>query len=104
MNDLERVKEIEEAFGFPLRRVELAELFTAHAFLTSIYYYSLADMQDPRFYFKGARNYSVDEEGYVTGLALDYSPLLLLPMLGATPRYDTVTLARLKTDSRLGKG
>ena len=65
MNDLARIKQIEEIFGFSLNRVELAKLSTEKSFQV--------DSQT------GVRNYSVDENGFVTGLALDYCPLFLLP-------------------------
>ncbi|MBP6741075.1 MAG: hypothetical protein KA146_13845 [Leptospiraceae bacterium] len=82
MNDLDRIKEIERIFGFPLHRVEkLEQLTTEKVFYTtsSLWYWSIAKRQDPFFPYKGTRNYCLDDAGNVIGLSLDYSPLYLLP-------------------------
>jgi Leucine-rich repeat (LRR) protein len=79
MTDLERIKELEAAFRFPLRCAALENLFTEKSFLTTTTLYTLEYMQSPAFPYKGVRNYSLDENGNVTGLALDFSPLFLLP-------------------------
>jgi small GTP-binding protein len=63
MNDLDRMKEIEEIFGFPLHQVAFDNLLRQKSFQT-----------DHRL-----RNYSVDEEGFITGLALEFSSGFLLP-------------------------
>ena len=80
MNDLERIKHIKKTLGITLKLVPAAKLSTEHSFFTTanIFLYSLADRLDPKFFFKGVRNYSLDENGNVTGLALDFCGLFLL--------------------------
>ncbi|HEX8268008.1 MAG TPA: leucine-rich repeat domain-containing protein [Pyrinomonadaceae bacterium] len=65
MDDLSLIRELEKEFGFPLNRVELENLFTEKPF--------------PALYDWGVRNYSVDENNFVTGLAIDYCPMFFLP-------------------------
>jgi small GTP-binding protein len=65
MSDLDRIREIEERFGFPLRHVELESLFED-------------DFRQNSF-TRGIRSYCTDGNGNVTALALDFSPLFLLP-------------------------
>jgi len=65
MDDLSHIRELEKEFGFPLNRVELENLFTEKPF--------------PALYDMGVRNYSVDENNFVTGLAIDYCPMFYLP-------------------------
>ncbi len=65
MNDLDRIREIERIFGFPLHRVDnLEQLMTEKVFETG--------------FRKGTRNYCLDKQGNVTGLSLDFSPVYLL--------------------------
>lgn len=105
MNDLDRIKEIERIFGFPLHRVErLEDLGTEKGFEVGeeneAGNYSVNEqgivigfptrriktMEDPvtkkRRYLnveKGARNYCINKQGDVIGLSLDYCPVFLLP-------------------------
>lgn len=68
MNDLDRIKEIERIFGFPLHRVErLEDLGTEKGFF-------VGDESS-----KGTRNYCLNKQGEAIGLSLDYCPVFLLP-------------------------
>lgn len=77
MNDLERIKHIEETLGIKLHQVSLENLFTENFFLTDLQKV-LGYIQNPYFSYKGVRNYSLDKDGNVTGLGLDYCTLSLL--------------------------
>jgi len=77
MNDLERIKYIEEKLGIKLNQVSLENLFTEKYFLTELGF-NLSYIQKSYFPYKGVRNYSIDEAGNVTGLGLDFCNLFLL--------------------------
>ncbi len=68
MTDLERINKIESILGFELNRVPVEKLTTEKQFRTSIY-------GSPN----AARNYSMDQENRVVGLALDYSAVHRIP-------------------------
>jgi len=65
MTDLERIHFIEETFGFKLHHVPIEKLGTDYVFKA--------------LYDNGTRNYSTNPNGDVIGLALDFSPVFLLP-------------------------
>ena len=67
MNDLERIGEIENILGFELNRVPLEKLTREKLF-------------DAGWGEKGARNYSLDQNNRVDGLALDYAAVYSIPM------------------------
>ncbi len=80
MTDLERIHFIEKTFGFKLYHVPIEKLATENKFYTvSLIFYSLSEIEDENFFYKGTRNYSTDSNGNVIGLALDFSPYYLLP-------------------------
>ncbi|MGD8780926.1 MAG: hypothetical protein PVH88_18415 [Ignavibacteria bacterium] len=78
MADLEIIKKIEEIFGFELKRVEQKQVKAKDFFTVNPFSYSLRERESPQFPYKGARNYCLDENGFVTGLSLDYCPVFLL--------------------------
>jgi small GTP-binding protein len=84
MNDLDRIKEIERIFGFPLHRVEKLEQLTTEKVFES-------DDSDT------TRNYCLDEKGNVIGLSLDFSPVYLLPN-GFLTAFSQIKQLSLKND------
>ena len=79
MNDLERIKDLEKKIRIKLNRVSLDELFTANHFsANAIYSFSLSEIRNPKYIWNGVRNYSLDEQGNVNGLALDFCGLYVL--------------------------
>lgn len=77
-SDLEKIKQLEEILGFKLKRVNENEI-TRKDFNTWVF--ALSFVESLAYPFKGARNYSLDNDGFVTGLSLDYSPVFLLEYL-----------------------
>ncbi|NOU20112.1 MAG: hypothetical protein HOO91_21355 [Bacteroidales bacterium] len=80
MTDLERIHFIEETFGFKLHQVPIEKLATQNKFYTiPLFYISISEIDHVEYFFKGTRNYSINKESNVTGLALNFLSLSLLP-------------------------
>lgn len=79
MSDLERIRFIEQTFGFPLKQAQPGEISRKDFYTRNIWGYSLSYVLSPSFPHKGARSYCLDENNNVSGLALDFCPLFLLP-------------------------
>ena len=69
--DLEIIRKIERLLVIKLKQVPFEEIHKKDFYTVSTYYYTLSDLQSEDFYFKGARNYTLDEKGRITGLSLD---------------------------------
>ncbi len=78
MTDLERIQFIENVFCFSLKQVDPSEIGKKDFFSRNISFYSLSQIQNHLFPFKGSRNYCLNSDNRITGLSLDFSPLFLL--------------------------
>ncbi len=79
MSDLEYLQVIEETFGFKLKKVDTDKRDVKQFYIINPFELSLYDREKQSSPYKGARNYSVNESGNITGFSLDYSPCFLLP-------------------------
>ncbi|MBI2417105.1 MAG: leucine-rich repeat domain-containing protein [Ignavibacteriales bacterium] len=78
MTDLDRVHEMEEIFGVKLKQVAEKDFGKKDFFTVNPFDYMLRFRLSSSFPFKGARSYSLNENGGVTGLSLDCLPIFLL--------------------------
>jgi small GTP-binding protein len=77
--DLERIKFIENIFGFKLKKVEPENINHKDFYTVNISDFSLSYILNPSFPYKGVRNYCLDKDNKLTGLSLDFSPVFLFP-------------------------